>query len=199
MLAAALSAKGYHTRVAHDAPGALRIAADFRPAVAFLDIGLPVMDGYELAASLRELPGLNYMKLIALTGYGLESDRRKVAARQGLTITWSSRSIFLPLIRSLPRRTRRPPRNGMRPRATTFILKPPSSRMRPAIHIPQVESSMTSEERAQLVEDIKRSNNLRHGVVERAELNEEFDILAAWEEVEKLDNSINERIRAARS
>ena len=77
MLAAALSAKGYDTRVAHDAPVALRIAADFRPDVAFLDIGLPVMDGYELAARLRELPDLNGMKLIALTGYGQESDRQK--------------------------------------------------------------------------------------------------------------------------
>ena len=77
MLATALTAKGYDTRVAHDAPAALRIAAEFRPAVAFLDIGLPVMDGYELAARLRELPELNGMKLIALTGYGQESDRRK--------------------------------------------------------------------------------------------------------------------------
>ena len=58
MLATALSAKGYETRVAHDAPAALRVAAEFRPAVAFLDIGLPVMDGYELAARLRELPEL---------------------------------------------------------------------------------------------------------------------------------------------
>ena len=49
------------------------------------------------------------------------------------------------------------------------------------------------------MEDIKRSNNLRHGIVERAELSEEFDILAAWEEVEKLDISINKRIIAARS
>ena len=73
----ALSAKGYDTRVAHDAPVALRIAADFRPDVALLDIGLPVMDGYELAARLRELPDLNGMKLIALTGYGQESDRQK--------------------------------------------------------------------------------------------------------------------------
>ena len=77
MLAAALSAKGYDTRVALDAPVALRIAADFRPDVALLDIGLPVMDGYELAARLRELPELNGVKLIALTGYGQESDRRK--------------------------------------------------------------------------------------------------------------------------
>jgi hypothetical protein len=57
---------------------------------------------------------------------------------------------------------------------------------------------MTSDERAQLVEDIKRSDNLRRGIVERAELSEDFDILAAWEEVEKLDESITKRIGAAR-
>jgi CheY-like chemotaxis protein len=63
--------------VARNAPVALRLAADFQPDVALLDIGLPVMDRYELAARPRELPGLNRMKLIALTGYGQESDRRK--------------------------------------------------------------------------------------------------------------------------
>jgi CheY-like chemotaxis protein len=42
-----------------------------------LDIGLPVMDGYELAARLRELPGLNGVRLFALTGYGQESDRQR--------------------------------------------------------------------------------------------------------------------------
>ena len=57
---------------------------------------------------------------------------------------------------------------------------------------------MTSDERAQLVEDIKKSDNLRRGIVERAERSEEFDILAAWEEVEKLDESIGKRIVAAR-
>ena len=42
-----------------------------------LDIGLPVMDGYELAARLRALPGLADCRLIALTGYGQEQDRRR--------------------------------------------------------------------------------------------------------------------------
>jgi CheY-like chemotaxis protein len=77
MLAAALSATGYDTRIAHDAPVALRVAAEFRPEVALLDIGLPVMDGYELAARLPEVSGLDGMKLIALTGYGQDSDRIK--------------------------------------------------------------------------------------------------------------------------
>jgi hypothetical protein len=57
---------------------------------------------------------------------------------------------------------------------------------------------MTSDERAQLVEDIKKSDNLRRGIVERAELSADFDVLAAWEEVEKLDESITKRIVAAR-
>ncbi len=80
MLAEILGAKGHQTRVAYDAPAALRIAADFKPDVAFLDIGLPVMDGYELAARLRELPGLDGIRLIAVTGYGQESDRRRTRA-----------------------------------------------------------------------------------------------------------------------
>jgi PAS domain S-box-containing protein len=77
MLGAALERRGYRTRVAHDAPTALVLAAEFAPDVAFLDIGLPVMDGYELAAHLRDIPGLANMRLIALTGYGQESDRRR--------------------------------------------------------------------------------------------------------------------------
>ncbi len=80
MLALALGSKGYTTRVAHDAPAGLRIAAEFRPGIAFLDIGLPVMDGYELAARLREIPGLAGIRLIALTGYGQESDRQRTFA-----------------------------------------------------------------------------------------------------------------------
>jgi CheY-like chemotaxis protein len=54
-----------------------RIAADFRPAMVFLDIGLPVMDRYELAGRLRDLPQLNRVLLFALTGYGRESDQSK--------------------------------------------------------------------------------------------------------------------------
>ncbi len=73
MLAAALTGKGYETRAAHDASEALRVAAEFAPDVAFLDLGLPGMDGYELGAHLRELPGLAGVRLIAVTGYGQES------------------------------------------------------------------------------------------------------------------------------
>ena len=47
--------------------------------LALLDIGLPVMDGYELARRLRELPRYSKARLVALTGYGQESDRRRSA------------------------------------------------------------------------------------------------------------------------
>ena len=80
MLSEVLRVKGYQTRTAHDAPAALQVAAEFCPELAFLDIGLPVMDGYELAARLRELPGLQAIRLIALTGYGQQSDRERTTA-----------------------------------------------------------------------------------------------------------------------
>ena len=80
MLAEALKAKGYLTGIAHDAPAALRVAEALTPDIAFLDIGLPVMDGYELAGRLRGLPGLAGIRLIALTGYGQESDRQRTRA-----------------------------------------------------------------------------------------------------------------------
>ena len=57
---------------------------------------------------------------------------------------------------------------------------------------------MTSDERAQLIEDIGRSANIRVGIVEQARLSKEFDIAAAWQELEELDRSINERVIEAR-
>jgi PAS domain S-box-containing protein len=73
----ALVHKGYDTRVAHDASTALRVAAEFLPDIAVVDIGLPMMDGYELASHLRAIPGLAGLRFIALTGYGQESDHQK--------------------------------------------------------------------------------------------------------------------------
>jgi CheY-like chemotaxis protein len=72
-----LLARGHETRTAFDAPSALELAADFRPEVAILDIGLPVMDGYELATRLRELFEDGSIKLIALTGYGTSADEQR--------------------------------------------------------------------------------------------------------------------------
>jgi signal transduction histidine kinase/ActR/RegA family two-component response regulator len=80
LLADALTAHGYQVATAPDGPRALVVAAAVRPEVAILDIGLPVMDGYELAGRLRSLPGTPAPRLIAVTGYGQESDRERAAA-----------------------------------------------------------------------------------------------------------------------
>ncbi len=75
MLGEVLRGLGYRIAVANDGPEALRIATEFVPHVALLDIGLPVMDGYELGSILRE-QSLG-MKLVAITGYGQESDLQR--------------------------------------------------------------------------------------------------------------------------
>jgi len=80
MLSDALRLKGHLTWVAHDGPAALALAPRVLPQVAFLDIGLPVMDGYELAGRLRELPSLSEIRLAAVTGYGQEADRQRSAS-----------------------------------------------------------------------------------------------------------------------
>ncbi|HET7586874.1 MAG TPA: ATP-binding protein [Gammaproteobacteria bacterium] len=76
-LAELLELTGYETCIAHDGAAALTAAAEFEPAVALIDIGLPVMDGYEVARRLRQMPGLEKLTLIAVTGYGQESDRQR--------------------------------------------------------------------------------------------------------------------------
>jgi CheY-like chemotaxis protein/two-component sensor histidine kinase len=75
LLADLLESHGYTARVAHDAPQVLELAHDFVPDVALLDIGLPAMDGYELARRLRALPSWCNVRMMALTGYGQSSDR----------------------------------------------------------------------------------------------------------------------------
>lgn len=68
---------GYDVLCAYDGLNALKAAASFRPDAVFLDIGLPGMDGYEVAERLRQLPDGARMSLIAITGYGQDADRRR--------------------------------------------------------------------------------------------------------------------------
>ena len=70
-----LEAGGHTTRVAHDGVAALEAAPGFAPQVAFLDIGMPGLNGYETASAMRRMPGLEGITLVALTGWGSESDR----------------------------------------------------------------------------------------------------------------------------
>jgi signal transduction histidine kinase len=68
---------GHHVDVAHDGSSALVSAVENKPEVVFLDIGLPGMDGYEVARRMREQRGGPALILIALTGMGREEDRRR--------------------------------------------------------------------------------------------------------------------------
>ena len=71
---------GHAVATVNDGREALAAARAFRPDVILLDIGLPGMDGYELARRFRELPETNAAKVIAVTGYGQESDRERTRA-----------------------------------------------------------------------------------------------------------------------
>jgi PAS domain S-box-containing protein len=70
----------HEVSVAYDGPAALALARDQHFDLAFLDIGLPVMDGYELARQIRELEDGDKPVLVAVTGYGRDADRRRSRA-----------------------------------------------------------------------------------------------------------------------
>jgi PAS domain S-box-containing protein len=72
-----LRVSGHEVRVAYSGPTALEVAVDYRPDLVLMDIGLPGMDGYEVARRLRQQPGLQETVLVAVTGYGQESDRQR--------------------------------------------------------------------------------------------------------------------------
>jgi signal transduction histidine kinase/ActR/RegA family two-component response regulator len=80
MLREMLGAVGYDVAIAHDGPSGLALAERFVPDVAVLDIGLEVMDGYEVARRLRESAALAACRLVALTGYGQDTDRARSKA-----------------------------------------------------------------------------------------------------------------------
>jgi CheY-like chemotaxis protein len=76
-LAMMLSIMGHETRTAHDGESAVHAAETFLPEVVLLDIGLPKLNGYEVAQRLREQPWGQAMYLIAVTGWGQEEDRQR--------------------------------------------------------------------------------------------------------------------------
>jgi CheY-like chemotaxis protein len=77
----ALQQIGYEVDVAPDGPSALEHAGRFKPAVILLDIGLPVMDGYEVARRLRATwDPMHPPRLLAVTGYGQDADRERSRA-----------------------------------------------------------------------------------------------------------------------
>jgi CheY-like chemotaxis protein len=77
MIGSLLTVAGHEVRVAHDPSQALALADAFRPQIAILDIGLPVMDGYTLGSELSIRLGDERPILIALSGYGRKQDKRR--------------------------------------------------------------------------------------------------------------------------
>ncbi len=76
-LAMLLRLVGHDVRTVHDGRQALVVAEIYGPDLVLLDIGLPGMDGYEVARRLRAQPWIGQTKLVALTGFGGEEDRRQ--------------------------------------------------------------------------------------------------------------------------
>ncbi len=74
-IGALLRTLGHTVHICHDGPQALAAADAFAPDFAFLDIGLPHLNGYDLARALRRLPGLSRTVLVAVTGWGQQKDR----------------------------------------------------------------------------------------------------------------------------
>ncbi len=71
-----LEASGHDVRTAHDGLTGVQAAIDYRPDVALLDIGLPGLNGYEVAKRIRQHPALKHVVLVAVTGYGQDADRQ---------------------------------------------------------------------------------------------------------------------------
>jgi len=76
-MSALLHSFGHDVRTVYDGPAALPAAAEYRPSIVLLDIGLPSMDGYEVARRLRNTRELAPVTIIAVTGYGQSEDRRR--------------------------------------------------------------------------------------------------------------------------
>jgi CheY-like chemotaxis protein len=79
-LAMLLNFQGHQAEAVYNGKDALERVGSFNPEVALLDIGLPGMNGYELAKRLRAMPQLEGVRLIALTGYGQADDRERAIA-----------------------------------------------------------------------------------------------------------------------
>ena len=77
MLELGVSHLGHVTRLAHDGAAAITAATQFRPDVIFLDIGLPIMNGYAVARTLRGMPEFGHVHIAAVTGWGQEEDRQR--------------------------------------------------------------------------------------------------------------------------
>lgn len=72
-----LEMNGHAVATANDGPEAVKQANEFQPEVILLDIGMPGMSGYEVCRAIRQNPGGTHPRIFALTGWGMDEDRRR--------------------------------------------------------------------------------------------------------------------------
>ena len=72
-----LRLSGHQVRCAHDGRTALTSASEYQPEIILLDIGLPEVDGYEVARRIRAMDHLRNVRIVAISGYGQDEDRRR--------------------------------------------------------------------------------------------------------------------------
>ncbi len=84
-LSVILKHMGNSVRITHDGRSALAVGAEFVPDLILMDIGMPGMDGYETCERMRQEPWSANVKIVALTGWGQEEDKRK-AKRAGFDL-----------------------------------------------------------------------------------------------------------------
>ena len=72
-----LKARGHDVRIVYDGEDAIRAAQEFKPEVAFVDIGMPKIHGYDVARRMRSMPETSGALLVAVTGWGQEHDRKR--------------------------------------------------------------------------------------------------------------------------
>jgi CheY-like chemotaxis protein len=77
LMGEALQLAGHTVQIAHDGARGLEIAAEFDPDCVMLDIGLPTIDGYDVARQIRRDDGQRHRTLVAITGYGQDGDVRR--------------------------------------------------------------------------------------------------------------------------
>lgn len=75
-----LTAYGYMTLLATNGEAGLRLAAQEQPCLVLMDLRMPGIDGYETAAALRRLPGLEHTRIVAVTASAMAGDRERIAA-----------------------------------------------------------------------------------------------------------------------
>jgi PAS domain S-box-containing protein len=114
LLAKLLYARGYEVHVVHDGVSAMEKAREVRPKALLMDIGLPGIDGYDLARLLRKDPAVGRSVFVAVSGYAGEEDRKR-ASSAGFDHHFAKPVSLESLLEVLPQ-TKRPPSKGWRPR-----------------------------------------------------------------------------------